>query len=156
MGHLGLVPRKSTWVGGLRAVGKTADEAFELFERFRRLEDAGAFSVEGEVIPEKVMAEITRKSNLITVSLGSGQGADVIYLFMQDICGESENPPRHARSYGNLLDLKQTIYKERVKALCAFREDIFSGQFPGKREIVQIEENEFETFLELMEKVNNV
>ena len=28
MGHLGLVPRKSTWVGGLRAVGKNADEAF--------------------------------------------------------------------------------------------------------------------------------
>ena len=27
MGHLGLVPRKSTWIGGLRAVGKTADEA---------------------------------------------------------------------------------------------------------------------------------
>ena len=22
MGHLGLVPRKSTWIGGLRAVGK--------------------------------------------------------------------------------------------------------------------------------------
>ena len=31
MGHLGLVPRKCSWVGGLRAVGKTADEAFELF-----------------------------------------------------------------------------------------------------------------------------
>ena len=25
MGHLGLVPRKSTWTGGLRAVGKTAN-----------------------------------------------------------------------------------------------------------------------------------
>ena len=32
MGHLGLVPRKSTWIGGLRAVGKTADEAYELFK----------------------------------------------------------------------------------------------------------------------------
>ena len=31
MGHLGLVPRKSTWIGGLRAVGKTADEAYDLF-----------------------------------------------------------------------------------------------------------------------------
>ena len=37
MGHLGLVPRKCSWVGGLRAVGKTADEAFELFQKFRRL-----------------------------------------------------------------------------------------------------------------------
>ena len=35
MGHLGLVPRKSTWIGGLRAVGKTADEAYELFQKFK-------------------------------------------------------------------------------------------------------------------------
>ena len=43
MGHLGLVPRKSTWVGGLRAVGKNADEALDLFQKFKRLENAGVF-----------------------------------------------------------------------------------------------------------------
>ena len=32
LGHLGLVPRKSTWVGGLRTGGTTADEAYELFQ----------------------------------------------------------------------------------------------------------------------------
>ena len=41
MGHLGLVPRKSTWTDGLRAVGKTADEACHLFRQFKALEDAG-------------------------------------------------------------------------------------------------------------------
>ena len=46
-------------LGGLRAFGKTCDEAFELFQRFRRLEEAGAFSVEAEVIPGKVMGEIS-------------------------------------------------------------------------------------------------
>ena len=35
MGHLGLVPRKSTWIGGLRAVGKTADEAYKLFQNMQ-------------------------------------------------------------------------------------------------------------------------
>ena len=93
MGHLGLVPRKSTWVGGLRAIGGTAEEAFQLFERFRRLEEAGACMVEAEVIPAPVMAAISERSGLITVSLGSGTGADVMYLFMEDICGDSDNPP---------------------------------------------------------------
>lgn len=102
MGHLGLVPHKSTWVGGLRAVGRTAEEAFHLFERFRRLEEAGACMVQAEVIPAPVMAAISERSGLVTVSLGSGPGADVTYLFMKDICGESGNPPRHARAYGNL------------------------------------------------------
>ena len=43
MGHLGFVPKNSTWYGGVRAVGKTADEALLLWDKFRRLEDAGAF-----------------------------------------------------------------------------------------------------------------
>ena len=59
VGHLGFVPRKSTWVGGVRAVGKTSAEALALWDRFRRLEDAGAFAVECEVIPAAVMSELT-------------------------------------------------------------------------------------------------
>jgi Ketopantoate hydroxymethyltransferase len=37
-GHLGLVPRLSMRSGGLRAFGKTADEAMQLFADFKRLE----------------------------------------------------------------------------------------------------------------------
>ena len=59
MCHLGLVPRKSTWRGGLRAVGRTAEEALELWAAFKRMENAGAFSVEAEVIAAEVMAEIS-------------------------------------------------------------------------------------------------
>ena len=77
MGHLGLVPRKSTWIGGLRAVGKTADEAYELYKKFKRLEDAGAFSAECEVIPENIMGEISKRTSIVTVSLGSGKKADI-------------------------------------------------------------------------------
>lgn len=147
MGHLGLVPRKSSWVGGLRAVGKTADEAFELFQRFRRLEEAGAVLVEAEVIPGPVMAEISRRSGLITVSLGSGDGADVMYLFMEDICGEKENRPRHARTYGDLLGLRQQIREERVRALKAFQADAMGGTFPSDAETARIDAGELESFL---------
>ena len=79
MCHLGLVPRRSGWHGGLRAIGRTADEAFDLWKAFRRMEDAGAFSVEAEVIPAPVMEAISRRTSLVTMSLGSGSGGDVIY-----------------------------------------------------------------------------
>ena len=100
VGHLGFVPRKSTWFGAVRAVGKTAAEAIELWDRFRRLEDAGAFAVECEVIPAAVLAEINRRTSLVTISLGSGADADVIFLFASDICGETSKRPRHARALG--------------------------------------------------------
>ena len=152
MGHLGLVPRKSTWVGGLRAIGKTADEALELFRRYRRLEDAGAVLVESELIASAVMEEITRRTKLITVSLGSGWGGDVIYLFMEDICGEAETRPRHARAYGDLLTLRRRVQEERIAALKAFRVDALGGQFPAERENVRIPDEELALFQQRLQE----
>ena len=132
-GSFGLVPRKSTWIGGLRAVGKTSDEAFELYKKFKRLEDAGAFSAECEVIPENIMGEISKRTNIVTVSLGSGRKADVMYLFMNDICGEDEKAPRHAKAYANLKKMKDNIEVERVKALKAFVKESLEGKFPAAK-----------------------
>lgn len=147
MCHLGLVPRKSTWVGGLRAIGKTADEAAELWQAFRRMEDAGAFSVEAEVICADVLAEISKRTSLITSSLGSGGGADVIYLFQNDICGEQAETPRHARAFGNILALQEQIRAERRRALSLFREAAIEGSFPARGESNAMAPGEFDAFL---------
>ena len=151
MGHLGLVPRKSSWFGGLRAIGKTPKEAHELFQKFKDLENAGAFAVEGEVIPENVMEEISKRTNMITISMGSGQKADVIYLFMEDICGETAKPPRHAKAYGNILKLKDQIENERLKALKAFKKDSISGKFPEKNQVTNMDSKQFDDFLKLLD-----
>jgi len=146
MGHLGLVPRKSTWFGGLRAIGKTADEAFDLYQRFKRLEDAGAALVEVEVVPGQVMEEISKRTGLITVSLGSGTGGDVMYLFMEDLCGENTDPPRHARAFCDLARLQQQIKDERIAGLKAFREASLGGQFPASDETISIDADELKNF----------
>ena len=104
MGHLGFVPKKSTIYGGIRSVGKTATEATALWAQFQRLENAGAFAVECELIPANVMAVINDRTGMATISLGSGAGADVLFLFSSDICGEGR-VPRHARQYGDIATL---------------------------------------------------
>lgn len=148
MGHLGFVPKKSTLYGGVRAVGKTADEATRLWDDFRRLQDAGAFAVECEVIPERVMREIHKRTGLVTISLGSGRYADVMFLFMSDICGESNRIPRHARAYGDLASLHAQVRDARVEALTAYRADVLSGEYPGDAEIAGIDDAEFDDFVE--------
>jgi 3-methyl-2-oxobutanoate hydroxymethyltransferase len=153
MGHLGLVPRKSTWRGGLRAVGRTASEALELMQDFRDLENAGAFSVEAEVIPADVLAVISPQTSLITVSLGSGPGGDVMYLFQNDICGE--NPlPRHARAFGDLAAIAAQMATERRAALSAFRVACMEESFPGQAENAKIPEKELDLFLAGLEDSN--
>ncbi|MEP3279710.1 MAG: 3-methyl-2-oxobutanoate hydroxymethyltransferase [Stappiaceae bacterium] len=146
MGHLGLVPRKSIWVGGMRAVGKTAEEATELYRNFKRLEDAGAFAVECEVIAGEVMAEISKRTSLLTSSLGSGKGADIIFLFMNDLCGETSHAPRHARRFGDLGKIHEQLYRARVDALSAFRDATVDGQFPGDAETPSAAPNELDRF----------
>ena len=146
VGHLGFVPRKSTWTGGVRAVGKTAAEALGFWDRFRRLEDAGAFAAECELIPAAVMAEINQRTSLVTISLGSGGDADVIFLFASDICGESSKRPRHARAWGDLASLYEAMREERVKALSGFRAAVTSASFPAAEEIAEIPAHELTEF----------
>jgi 3-methyl-2-oxobutanoate hydroxymethyltransferase len=151
MGHLGFVPRKSTWVGGIRAVGKTSAEALDLWDRFRRLEDAGAFAVECEIIAAEVMAEINRRTSLVTVSLGSGAEADVVFLFTSDICGESARLPRHARAWGDLAVLQKAVRDARVEALSGFRNEVAGGSYPGNAEVAGIAQPELDDFRERLE-----
>lgn len=152
MCHLGLVPRRSTWKGGLRAIGKTAEEALALWQDFRRMEDAGAFSVEAEVICDRVMTEITRRTTLVTSSLGSGPGGDIIYLFQNDICGEQPERPRHVRALGDLHALRERIRAERRTALAAFDAAAKSGEFPAAAESAGIGDEEFTAFLGGLER----
>ena len=146
MGHLGFVPKKSTLYGGVRGVGKTAAEATDLWAKFQQLEDAGAFGVECELIPAKVMAEINARTGLVTISLGSGPDADVQFLFGSDICGEGERVPRHARSYADLASLYAEIEAQSFGALSAFRADVAAGSFPDSSEVVGIDDDELSTF----------
>ena len=150
MCHLGLVPRKSSWKGGLRAIGKNAEEAYNLYKEFKTMENAGAFSAECEIILEEIMIEISKKTNLITSSLGSGQSGDIIYLFQNDICGEHDSIPRHARAFGNVLKLKKQIYKERVSSLKSFKIAVESQTFPNNKELIHINETELQKFKTLI------
>ncbi len=151
MGHLGFVPKRSSQFGGVRSVGRTADEAAALWQQFRKLEDAGAFAVECELIPAQVLAEITPRTGMATISLGSGRDADVMFLFQSDVVGESPRIPRHARAYGDVASLQRRIAEERVRALSAFRADVLSGGFPDDTEVGRIDPTELAAFVDALD-----
>ena len=152
-GHIGLVPRKSTWTGGLRAVGKTLDEAKALFQHLKDLESAGAWAVECEVIPSRLMRELSSRTSLVTISIGSGNGGDVQFLFAEDILGASEGPfPRHSKQYCNLFKESQRIQKMRVNAFKDFIDDVNSDNFPSNNFEVEVTEEFVERFCNYLDK----
>ena len=147
-GHAGLVPRKSTWTGGLRAVGKTIAEALWVYEEIKKLEAAGAWAVEVEVIPAELLAEISKRTTLLTSSIGAGGGGDIQFLFAEDILGNNAPPyPRHSKQYRNLFKMKQAMQAERVAGFKEFIEDVRSGGFPAPQHVVKSPQGVIEMFV---------
>ncbi len=148
-GHAGLVPRKSTWTGGLRAVGKTLEEAVWIYQEIKRLEAAGAWAVEVEVIPAALLAEITKRTTLLTSSIGAGSGGDIQFLFAEDILGNNRPPyPRHSKQYRNLYKMREEMQAERIAGFKDFVKDVRSGAFPGPEHIVTAPEGLIQAFLD--------
>jgi len=142
-GHVGLVPRRSTWTGGLRAVGKTFDQSKKIFGDIKALEEVGAWAVEVEVVPSAVLEAITKKTNLVTCSIGSGGGGDVQFLFAEDILGDSLNPfPRHSKQYCNLIKIREEMQELRKIAFSQFNAEVKNGTFPSKQFEVSSSEEE--------------
>jgi len=147
-GHAGLVPRKSTWTGGLRAVGKTIEEALWVYEEIKKLEAAGAWAVEVEVIPAELLAEISKRTTLLTSSIGAGGGGDIQFLFAEDILGNNGPPyPRHSKQYRNLFKMKQAMQAERIAGFKEFIEDVRSGGFPAPQHLVKSPQGVIEMFV---------
>ena len=154
-GHVGMVPSMATKYGGIRTVGKTADEAIKILKDMKRLEDAGAFGAEVECVAEDALNEIKKHTSLVINSLGSGSGGDVMFLFFEDICGETTGikMPRHAKSWGDAQKIKNKLNEERSKAIRGFKDDVDSGNFPNNNHTVDMLPGEKDVLLEKLDSL---
>lgn len=149
VGHVGLVPARATWTGGFRAVGKTAEDALALFDEVKAYENAGAFAVEIEVVPEEVATEISRRVGILLWSMGAGAGCDAQYLFANDILGYTEGHiPRHSKVYRDFKAEYARLQAERIAAFREFANDVDAGTYPEERHLVRMPEKELEAFRE--------
>ena len=148
IGHAGLIPSKATWTGGFKAVGKTAASALQVFELIKQLEAAGAAGAELEVVPDRVAAEISKRTSLVLLSMGAGTGCDAQYLFSEDVLGYTrQHRPRHAKVYRNFRAEYDRLQAERIAAFKEFRSDVETGAYPEPKHLVPIEDGEFAAFL---------
>jgi len=143
VGHLGMVPRHATWTN-VRAIGKNHDEALKLYEQMKRLESAGAYAAELELVPHKLSAYLCKKTSLLLMSLGSGDGCDTQFLFSDDILGDyDERIPRHAKAYRNFRQEYQRLQDERIAAFKEYSADVANGRFPEATNLVGMDEAVF-------------
>lgn len=150
-GHVGYVPRWRTWTG-IRAVGKTAEEAAHLYRSVKALECAGAWAVEMELVPVEVAGFITSNTRLITEGMGCGNVCDTQYLFSCDVLGTNTgHVPRHAKKYAKLAAEEAKLQAMRVAAFRAFADDVRSGAYPERKHEIRIDPSIVEHFARSLE-----
>ncbi|MFY0543097.1 3-methyl-2-oxobutanoate hydroxymethyltransferase [Brevibacillus sp. H7] len=125
MGHIGLTPQSVHQLGGYKVQGRDLAAAQRLLEEAQALEEAGAFAVVLECVPEEVAAKITESISIPTIGIGAGVKCDGQVLVFHDVLAyASQLKPKFVKSYAN-------IGKTIVEAMSAYVEEVRSGKFPA-------------------------
>ncbi|MEM2075753.1 MAG: 3-methyl-2-oxobutanoate hydroxymethyltransferase [Zestosphaera sp.] len=141
MGHIGLNPQRYLMIGGYKLRGKNVEDALEIVEAAKALQEAGAFSIVIEFTTWQVAAEVTNRLRVPTICIGAGGQCDGQILVIHDLLGINPAPPPFVRKYANL-------YEQAIEALIKYAEDVRKGTFPGSGEFWSMSEEEFRKFRE--------
>ncbi|MEM7414315.1 MAG: 3-methyl-2-oxobutanoate hydroxymethyltransferase [Gemmatimonadota bacterium] len=140
MGHIGLTPQAHTQLGGFRSQGRTTDSALQLIRDAVAVEEAGAFSILVEAVPQEIAAAIRERLSIPVLSIGAGGDCDGQLLIVHDLLGLFEAfTPRFVRRYANLS-------QEMTAAFTRYRDEVRSGHFPGPEHQYPIPAGELEDF----------
>ena len=141
MGHIGWTPQSQHGMGGkVRVQGRSRDTARGLLADANAIQDAGAFAIVLELVPEQLAAIITSRLRIPTIGIGAGASCSGQVQVVTDLLGLGDFRPRHARAYA---DLQATI-RTAVEAWAA---DVAAGTFPGAAESVRMDEATLEEAL---------
>lgn len=128
MGHIGLTPQSIHQFGSYRERGKDEDEAKELLEDAKILEEAGAFSIVIEKVPAKLAKQITDSVKIPTIGIGAGINCDGQILVTPDMLGLNEDfHPRFVRNYSD-------IGSRILEAVKNYIDDVKQAKFPSEEE----------------------
>jgi 3-methyl-2-oxobutanoate hydroxymethyltransferase len=120
MAHIGLTPQTASQLGGFKLQGKGLDDARRLLAEAKGMEEAGAFGLLIECIPDKLAQVITESITIPTIGIGAGVHCDGQVLVINDLLGMFDKfTPKFVKKYANLSPIiKESIqqYNNEVKA----------------------------------------
>jgi 3-methyl-2-oxobutanoate hydroxymethyltransferase len=140
MGHIGWTPQSSNQAGKVRVQGKSREQARSLLGDALAVQEAGAFAIVLELVPEQLAAAITERLRIPTIGIGAGAGCSGQVQVVTDLFGLDAWRPKHARAYA---DLRGTI----LEAARAYAADVAAGTFPGEAETVRMDDAVLEEVL---------
>jgi 3-methyl-2-oxobutanoate hydroxymethyltransferase len=123
-------------LSGYKVQGKDAESARALFKSAKDLEEAGAFMIVFECIPDLLAKKITDELKIPTIGIGAGKDCDGQVLVYHDLVGLFERfTPKFVKQYINLAP--------KIKeALTQYKLEVENGSFPGPEHGFAMKEEE--------------
>jgi 3-methyl-2-oxobutanoate hydroxymethyltransferase len=121
MAHVGLRPQSVHRMGGY----KVQRDRQQLLADSHAAQQAGAFAIVLECIPQDVARQITEQLQIPTIGIGAGSDCDGQVLVTHDKLGlTAAHVPRFVKQFANLS-------KEIQAAVDQYCRDVREGRFPG-------------------------
>jgi len=145
IGHLGLTPQSVSSLGGFRLQGKSATLAKKIVDDARALEEAGAFCILLELVPDRLCKLITeRAENCIIMSLGSGPHAHGQLLIYHDAFAlYPKFKPRMAKVFADAGAVIRTGLNSYVK-------EVTEKTFPAEENWFGMPDEEYDELLKML------
>ncbi|MBN2830363.1 MAG: 3-methyl-2-oxobutanoate hydroxymethyltransferase [Candidatus Cloacimonetes bacterium] len=126
--HLGLTPQSVNKFGGYKVQGKAELEYQKLIQQSKDVEEAGAFMLVLEGIPEQLGKEISETLTIPTIGIGAGRYTDGQILVYHDLLGLTALEPKFLKKYTMLND-------EIVKAVAQYVSEVREKKFPQEKHV---------------------
>jgi 3-methyl-2-oxobutanoate hydroxymethyltransferase len=144
--HIGLTPHTIAIFGGFKIQGRTAAAAMKILEDALAIQDAGCFMLEFEAVPAPIAKVISQQLEIPTIGIGAGAGTDGQILLSYDLLGVfTDFKPKFTKRFANLTEVA-------VAGLSKYAEEVRAGRFPDDDHSYSVDEKEYETFLDLVER----
>ncbi|WP_064199992.1 3-methyl-2-oxobutanoate hydroxymethyltransferase [Brevibacillus brevis] len=140
VGHIGLTPQSVHQLGGYKVQGRDLEAAKKLLDEALAIQEAGAFAIVLECVPEEVAGMIADKLDIPVIGIGAGSTCDGQVLVFHDMVGyASDITPKFVKRYANI---GETI-REAVET---YNKEVEARSFPGQEHVFHASE---ETIKEL-------
>lgn len=145
IGHLGLTPQSASALGGYKVQGKNAALAKKIVDNAKALEQAGAFMILLEMVPDRLCKLITeRAEGCIIMSLGSGPVAHGQLLIYHDMFGLYPRfKPKMAKVFGNAGEVI-------LNGLKGYVSEVKSKTFPAPEHWFTMKDDEYRELMDLL------
>jgi 3-methyl-2-oxobutanoate hydroxymethyltransferase len=146
IGHLGLTPQSVSALGGFRLQGKGAAQAKKIVDDAKALEEAGAFCILLELVPDRLCQIITeRAKNSIIMSLGSGLHAHGQLLIYHDAFAlYPKFKPRMAKVFADAGAVIQQGLHDYVR-------EVTEKTFPAPENWFGMKDEEYDELLNMLD-----